>query len=67
MGQVCLSNLLVLLYCVFLLKTLLHVHDITKNLMSDSQFTATNKVFLEFHPDSCFVKNLSTRKTLLRG
>ena len=28
---------------------------------------ADNKVLLEFHPDSCFIKDLSTRKTLLRG
>ena len=44
----------------FVLKNLLHV-------LSVSQFTADNKVLLEFYPDSCFIKNLSTRKTLLRG
>ena len=51
----------------FVLKNLLHVSDITKNLLSVSQFIADNKVLLEFHPDSCFIKDLSTRKTLLRG
>ena len=51
----------------FVLKNLLHVLDITKSFLSVSQFTADNKVLLEFHPDSCFVKDLSTRKTLLRG
>ena len=51
----------------FVLKNLLHVPDITKNLLYVSQFTADNKVLLEFHPDSCFIKDLSTRKTLLRG
>ena len=51
----------------FVLKNLLHVPDITKNLLSVSQFTADNKALLEFHPDSCFMKDLSTRKTLLRG
>ena len=51
----------------FVLKNLLHVSDITKNFLSVSQFTADNKVLLEFHPDSCFIKDLSTRKTLLRG
>ena len=50
----------------FVLKNLLHVLDITKNFLSVSQFTTDNKV-LEFHPDSCFVKDLSTRKTPLRG
>ena len=49
----------------FGLKNLLHVPDITKNLLFISQFTADNKV-LEFHPDSCFIKDLSTWKTLLR-
>ena len=49
------------------MKNLLHVPDITKNLLSVSQFTVDNKVLLEFHPDSCFVKDLSTQKTLLRG
>jgi len=72
MGYVCLSILLVLfLLCYpassFFLKNLLHVPGITKNLLSVSKFTADNKVFLEFYPDSCFVKDLSTRKTLLRG
>ena len=46
----------------FVLKNLLHIPDITKNLLSVSQFTADNKVLLEFHPDSCFIKDLSTRK-----
>ena len=44
----------------FVLKSLLHDPDITKNLLSISQFIADNKVLLEFHPDSCFVKDLST-------
>ena len=51
----------------FILKNLLHVSDITKNLLSVSQFTVDNKVIFEFHPDSYFVKDLSTWKTLLRG
>ena len=50
----------------FILKKLLHVSDITKNFLSVSQFITDNKV-LEFHPASCFVKDLSTRKTLLWG
>ena len=51
----------------FVLKNFLHVPDITKYLLSVSQFTTDSKVFLEFHPDSCFIKDLSTQKTLLRG
>ena len=50
----------------FVLKNLLHIPNITKNLQSVSQFTADKKVLLEFHPGSYFVKDLSTRKTLLR-
>ena len=53
--------------CSFILKNLSYVPGITKNLLSVSQFTADNKVFLEFYPDFCFVKDFSTRKTLLRG
>jgi len=54
-------------YFSFVLKNLLHVPDITKNLLSVSQFTANNKVLLEFHPDSYFIKDLFTRRILLRG
>jgi len=50
----------------FILRNLLHVSDIIKNILSVSQFTADNKV-LEFHLDSCFVKDLSIQKTLMRG
>ena len=51
----------------FVLKNLLHISDITKNILSVSQFIADNIVLFEFHHDSCFVKDLSTRKILLRG
>ena len=37
----------------FVLKNLLHVPNITKNLLSVSQFTADNKILLEFHPVYC--------------
>jgi len=47
----------------FVLKNFLHVPDITKKFLSISQFTADNKVLLDFHPDSCFIKDLSTLKT----
>jgi len=51
----------------FVLKNLLHIPDIIKNLLSVGQFTADNKFLLKFHPDSYFIKDLSTRKTLLLG
>ena len=50
---------------LFVLKNFLHVPDISKKILSVSQFTADNKVFLEFYSDSCFIKSI--RKTLLRG
>ena len=47
------------------LKQLLHVPEITKNLHSVSKFAADNHVFFEFHPTSCFVKDLSTQTILM--
>ncbi|KAM6582045.1 hypothetical protein CsatB_009047 [Cannabis sativa] len=49
------------------LNNLLHVPDITKNLMSVSQFANDNSVYFEFHPHFCFVKDQDTMKTLLVG
>ena len=40
---------------LFVLKNFLYVPDISKKFLSVSQFTADNKVLLEFHSDSCFV------------
>ena len=51
----------------FILHNLLHVHSLTKNPMSVSQFAKQNKVFLEFHADTCFVKCQDSKKTLLQG
>ena len=39
----------------------------TKNLLSISQFTNDNKVFIEFHSDCCLIKDKCSRKTLARG
>ncbi|PON68903.1 hypothetical protein PanWU01x14_092200 [Parasponia andersonii] len=39
------------------LNDLLHVPLITKNLISVSKFAKDNKVFFEFHPTICFVKD----------
>lgn len=50
-----------------LLKNLLHVPLITKNLISVSQFVADNFVYFEFHPHICFVKNQTTNQVLLEG
>lgn len=41
----------------FLLKDILHVPNITKNLLSVSHFVKDNPVFIEFHPGFCFVKD----------
>ena len=49
------------------LKNLLHVPNITKNLLSVSQFAKDNSVFFEFNPNFCFVKDLGTREIVLKG
>lgn len=46
---------------------LLHVPNITKNLVRVRKFTKDNRVFFEFHPDVCFLKSQDSRKVLLRG
>ncbi|KAH6827086.1 hypothetical protein C2S53_004692 [Perilla frutescens var. hirtella] len=51
----------------FLLKSLLHVPKITKNLISVSQFARDNNVFFEFYPTFYLVKDQVTRATLLTG
>ncbi|TXG63472.1 hypothetical protein EZV62_010466 [Acer yangbiense] len=51
----------------FILRNLLHVPNITKNLISVSQFANDNNVFFELHPHACFVKDHASRETLLRG
>ncbi|PON99029.1 LOW QUALITY PROTEIN: hypothetical protein TorRG33x02_052660 [Trema orientale] len=52
---------------VLSLNHLLHVPDITKNLLSVSKFARDNAVYFEFYPTSCFVKDQMTHKTLLTG
>ncbi|GMI69275.1 hypothetical protein HRI_000596800 [Hibiscus trionum] len=49
------------------LTNLLHVPSIKKNLLSVSKFTRDNSVSIEFFPDSCVVKDLTTRQQMLRG
>ncbi|KAF7833293.1 Retrovirus-related Pol polyprotein from transposon TNT 1-94 [Senna tora] len=49
------------------LNNLLHVPNITKNLVSVSRFAHDNNCFFEFHPTCCFVKSQATKQVLLRG
>jgi hypothetical protein len=51
----------------FQLFSLLHVPEIQKNLISVNQFTRGNHVFIEFHPNFFYVKDLKTRQLLLQG
>lgn len=57
-------------FLVLRLGNLLHVPPIlpiTKNLLSVSQFCVNNNVVFEFHPNSYFVKDGTTKKNLLEG
>uniref|UniRef100_A0A803QCQ5 GAG-pre-integrase domain-containing protein n=1 Tax=Cannabis sativa TaxID=3483 RepID=A0A803QCQ5_CANSA len=47
------------------LKNLLHVLEITKNLLSVSKFALDNNVLFEFHADACYVKHQVTKEILL--
>uniref|UniRef100_A0A803PTR4 Retrovirus-related Pol polyprotein from transposon TNT 1-94-like beta-barrel domain-containing protein n=1 Tax=Cannabis sativa TaxID=3483 RepID=A0A803PTR4_CANSA len=49
------------------LNSVLHVPSIKKNLVSVSQLTRDNNVFLEFHKTCRFVKDKQTGKVLLKG
>ncbi|PON91412.1 Zinc finger, CCHC-type, partial [Trema orientale] len=49
------------------LNNILHVPEITKNLISISQFTHDNDAVIEFYSTCCFVNDKATRKTLLQG
>lgn len=51
----------------FHLPNMLHILEITKNLISVLKFCQDNHVFFEFHHNLCFVKNLATRRILLYG
>ncbi|KAE8694562.1 hypothetical protein F3Y22_tig00110781pilonHSYRG00041 [Hibiscus syriacus] len=50
-----------------ILQNMLHVPNIKKKLLSVSQFTRDNGVFMEFHPSECLVKDARTQMVLLRG
>ena len=49
------------------LTNVLHVPQITKNLISVAKFTQDNDVILEFDSHCCFVKDKKSRKILLQG
>jgi hypothetical protein len=49
------------------LKDLLHVPNISKNLLSVSKFAQDNNVIFEFHPYRCFVKSQGSNQVLLEG
>lgn len=50
-----------------LLKNILHVPHIAKSLLSVSQFTKENSVYLEFHPEYCCVKDKISGLLFLQG
>uniref|UniRef100_A0A803Q8D0 Integrase catalytic domain-containing protein n=1 Tax=Cannabis sativa TaxID=3483 RepID=A0A803Q8D0_CANSA len=54
-------------YSSLALKSVLHVPQITENLVSISKLTDDNNVFLEFHKYCCFVKDKQTGVVLLKG
>lgn len=49
------------------MKNLLHVPQIAKNVLSVSQFTQDDGFYIEFHPDYCYVKDMTNNKVLLQG
>lgn len=49
----------------FVLKQLLHVASITKNLLNVSKFAADNRVYFKFHPNACYVKDLVSNNILM--
>jgi hypothetical protein len=51
----------------FRLNNVLHVPDITNNLLSVHKFTNDTHTLMEFHPSLFCVKDLATRRPLLHG
>ena len=49
------------------LNHLLHVPEITKNLLSVSKFARDNNVFFEFHPNFCLIKDQVSKIVVLEG
>jgi hypothetical protein len=49
------------------LKNVLHVPKATKSLISVSKLASDNDAFVEYHPHDFFIKDLATKRVLLRG
>lgn len=49
------------------LNNVLHAPQATKNLASIHRLTTDNHIYLEYHPSFFLVKDLDTRRTILRG
>lgn len=49
------------------LHNMLCVPAIAKNLISVSKLVQNNKVFIEFHSSSCFIKDINTGQMVLKG
>ena len=50
-----------------LLKDVLHVPGITKNLLSIHKLTNDNNIYFEFHANFCLMKDKKTNQILLQG
>jgi hypothetical protein len=50
-----------------ILRNILHVPSITRNLLSVRKFAIDNHVFFEFHPHFLLIKDLDTREILIQG
>ena len=48
------------------LNNVLHVPNISQNLLSVQKFTTNTNTFFEFHPKSFYVKDQATQRTLLQ-
>jgi hypothetical protein len=51
----------------FILRSVLHVPQITKNLLSIQKFTSDNNVYVEFHPSFFFVNDRTSGRILHHG
>jgi histone deacetylase 1/2 len=49
------------------LKHILHVPQDRNNLLSMSKLANDNNVFIELHPHDLFIKDMDTKKPILRG
>lgn len=52
---------------LLVINNLLHIPNITKNLLSVSQFAKDNKFFFDFHFNFCFVKSQASNEIIIKG